>query len=256
MTPEQKAGAPQVRNRLVISFEQPSVPKDSTRRRGRRWPKLVAALGVIVVLVAIVAAAGGYLWWRNYRTTPAYSLALLVDAAQRNDVTVINEIVDIDKIVDSLAAEVTEKSVARYGGTISPNQRRRVEALVPNLLPGVKQSIRDSLVKRLREISDESEPKPFLILAIGLPYLVKITTEGDTASAVAPVQDREIELTLQRNGERWKVAAMRDDTVAPRIVDDMIKDFPAIGPLSSEPPPTRRRRRRARQVFQLSPGQE
>ncbi|HYN25828.1 MAG TPA: hypothetical protein VES69_12375, partial [Pyrinomonadaceae bacterium] len=184
-----------------------------------------------IVLVAVLAAAGGYLWWRHYRTTPAYSLALLVDAVQRDDATVVNEIVDIDKIVDGLATEVTEKSVARYGGTLSPVQRKRIEALVPGLLPSVKQSVRDSLGKRLQEISEESEPKPFVILAIGLPYLVKITTDGDTARAIVPVQDREIELTLQRNGERWRVAAMKDDNVVPRIVDDIIKDFPAIGPL-------------------------
>lgn len=231
MTPEHQAGGPQSRKRLVISFEQPSRVKGPTRGRGRRWPKIVTALGVIIVLVGVVAAAGGYLWWRNYTTTPAYSLALLVDAVQRNDLTVVNEIVDIDKIVDSLAVEVTEKSVARYGGTLSPKQRKRVEALVPVLLPGVKQSVRDSLVKRLKEISQQSEPKPFIILALGLPYLVKITTDGDSARAIAPVQDREIELTLQRNGQRWKVAAIKDESVAPRIVDDIIKDFPAIGPL-------------------------
>jgi Protein of unknown function (DUF2939) len=231
MTPEQKADGPQNRKRFVISFDQPRAAKSPTKRSRRLWPKIAAALGIIVVLVAVLAAAGGYMWWRHYRTTPAYSLALLVDAVQRNDMTMVNEIVDIDKVVDSLAGEVTQKSVARYGGTLSPQQRRRVEALVPSLLPSVKQSVRDSLVKRLREISEESQPKPFVILAIGLPYLVRITTDGDTATAVAPVQNREIELTLHRNGERWKVAAMKDDTVVPRIVDDIVKDFPAIGPL-------------------------
>jgi len=232
MTPEQQqAGGPQGRKRFVISLEQPHSAKSPIRRSGRRWPKIVAALGIFIVMVAVLAATGGYLWWRHYRTTPAYSLALLVDAVQRNDVTVVNEIVDIDKVVDGLAAEVTQKSVSRYGGTLSPSQRRRVEGLVPGLLPSVKQSVRDSLVKRLQEISEESEPKPFVILAIGLPYVVNITTNGDTAKAVAPVQDREIELTLQRNGERWKVVALKDDSVVPRIVDDMIKDFPAIGPL-------------------------
>ena len=231
MTPEQKAGAPPGRKRFVISLEQPQVAKALTKRRGRRWPKIVAAVVIMVVLAGVLAAAGGFLWWRHYRTTPAYSLALLVDAVQRNDVATVNEILDIDKIVDGLATEVTEKSVARYGGTLRPQQRRRVEMLVPSLLPGVKQNVRNSLLKRLQEISEGSEPKPFFILAIGLPYMVKITTDGDTARAIAPVQDREIELTLHRNGERWKVEAMKDDTVVPRIVDDIIKDFPAIGPL-------------------------
>jgi nitrate reductase NapE component len=231
MTPEQQAGGPQNRKRFVISLEQPQVARSTTKRRRRLWPRIVAALGIIVVLVAVLGAIGGFLWWRHYRTTPAYSLALLVDAVQRNDIAAVNEIVDIDKIVDGLAAEVTQKSVARYGSTLGPQQRRRVEALVPVLLPGVKQNVRDSLVKRLREISEKSEPKPFIVLAIGLPYLVKITTEGDTARAVAPVENREIELTLQRNGDRWKVEAMKDDTVVPRIVDDIVKDFPAIGSL-------------------------
>lgn len=230
MTPEQKASGPQGRKRLVISFEQPRGAKASNRRRGRRWLKLVAALGIVIVVVAVLAAAGGYLWWQHYKTTPPYSLALLVDGVQRNDVAVVNEIVDVDKIVDNLADEVTEKSFARYGGTLSTTLRRRVEALMPSLLPGVKQNIRDSLVKRLQEMSEKSEPKPFVVLAIGLPYLVKITTDGNSAKAIAPVQDREIELTLQRNGERWRVTAMKDDTVVPRVVDDIIKDFPAIGP--------------------------
>lgn len=230
MTPEPKARSPQSRKRLVISLEQPPVVKGQSSRR-RRWPAIVAWLASIALLGAVLAAAGGFLWWRHYRTTPAYSLALLVDAVQRNDAPVVNEIVDIDKIVDSLAAEVTEKSVARYGGTLSTQQRRRVEALVPGLLPGVKQNVRASLVQRLQEISAESEPKPFILLAIVLPYVVKITTQGDTAKAIAPGKNREIELTLQRHGERWKVAALKDDTVAPRIVDDIIKDFPAIGPL-------------------------
>jgi hypothetical protein len=231
MTPEQQASRPQTRKRFVISLEQPQGVTGNVKRRGRVWPKVVAALGIVVVLAAVLAAAGGYLWWRHYQTTPAYSLALLVDAVQRNDLTTVNEIVDIDKIVDRLASEVTERSVARYGGTLVPLQRRRVEALVPTLLPGVKQNVRDSLVKQLREISKESEPKPFFVLAIGLPYVVKITTDGDTARAIAPVQGREIELTLQRNGDRWKVEALKDETVVPRIVDDIMKDFPAIGPL-------------------------
>ncbi|CAN5592122.1 hypothetical protein BH20ACI3_BH20ACI3_29680 [soil metagenome] len=231
MTPEQRAGGPKNRNRLIICFEQPRVAQAAFRRGGGLWPKLAAALGVIIVLVVFLAAAGGYLWWLYYRTTPAYSLALLVDALQRNEVTVVNEIVDIDKIVDSLAAEVTEKSIARYGGTLSTQQRRRVEALVPSVLPGVKQSIRDSLAKRLQEISEEYKPKPFTILAIELPYLVRIATDGDTAKALVPAKDREIELILRRNGERWKVAAVKDDLFVPRVVDGIMKEFPAIGPL-------------------------
>jgi hypothetical protein len=228
MTPEQNAAGPRSRKRFVISLEQPQVAPGPARR-GKRWPKILAALGIIVVLMVALVVAGGFLWWQHYRTTPAYSLALLVDAVHRNDLAAVNEIADIDKIVDRLAAEVAEKSVARYPGKLGTQQRKIVEALAPGLV--AKQNVRNSVVRQLQEISRESEPKPFIVLAIGLPYLVKITTDGDTAKAVAPVQDREVELTLERHGERWRVAAVKDDTVVPRIVDDIMKDFPAIGPL-------------------------
>ena len=46
---------------------------------------------------------GAFLWWQHYQTTPAYSLAVLVDAAQRNDMTGVDKIVDTDKIVDNFA---------------------------------------------------------------------------------------------------------------------------------------------------------
>jgi hypothetical protein len=229
MTPEQKAVGPEKRKRLVISFEQPRGAKVTSRKRGSRWPKLLAALGIVMVTLAVLAVGGAFLWWQHYKTTPAYSLALLVDAVQRNDVVVVNQIVDVDKIVDNLAGEVTQKTVGRYGATLSPALRGRVEALVPSLLPSVKQKVHDSLVKRLQEISEKSEPKPFVILAIGLPYLVDITREGDSARAIAPLQDREIELGLQRNGDLWRVTAMKDDTVVQHIVDDIIREFPAIG---------------------------
>lgn len=229
MTPEQKASKPQRRKRLVISFEQPQGAKVSTRKRGTRWPKLLAALGIVIVTVAVLAVGGAFLWWQHYKTTPAYSLALLVDGVQRNDVVVVRQIVDVDKIVDNLAGQVSQKTIARYGATLSPGLRGRVEALVPSLLPSVKRKVQDSLVKRLREISEKSEPKPFVILAIGLPYLVDITRDGDSARAIAPLQDREVELTLQRNGDLWRVTAMKDDAIVQRIVDDIIREFPAIG---------------------------
>ena len=100
---------------------------------------------------------------------------------------------------------------------------------MPALLPSLKESVRGALTKRVREISERSEPTPFVVLAIGLPYYVDIIAESDSAKVKAPVRDQQIELTLKRNGDRWKVVAMKDDAVVQSIVDDIIKDFPAVG---------------------------
>ena len=217
------------RKRIVINLDQAG--GKGIPRRGRRWRKVPAVLGVIVVAMVVLAAAGAYLWWAHYKTTPAYSLALLVDAAQRDDMATVDQQVDTDKILNDLAAKVTEKAVSRYGSILSSPARSRLEGLINSLLPGVKQTVRDVFAKRVQEISHKSEYKPFAVVAIGLPYFVNITTKGDTAKIVTVPRDRLVELTMERYGERWKVTAIKDDPIVQRIVDELIGDLPAIGQL-------------------------
>ncbi len=182
-----------------------------------------------IVTVALLIAGGVYFWWQYYKTTPAYSLALLIYAAQQDDLATVEQMLDADRIVGSLAPRIAEKTVSRYGGTLSPAMRKRVESLVPALLPRVKESARAILARRVLEISEISEPKPFVVLAIGLPYFLDITSEGDEARAKAAVGDREIELVLRRTGERWTIIGIKDDVVLERVVDNIISEFPAIG---------------------------
>ena len=218
------------RQRLVINFDQQDTARNVQGRRQRRWPKVLAGLVFIAGALVVLAAAGLFFWWRHYQTTPAYSLALLVDAAQRNDMASIDQVVDTDMIVADLADRQL-KSGGRYGPTLSPTMRLRVSALVTVLLPRLKESIRAELTKRVQEIAQQSEPKPFIVVALGLPYLVNIATEGDNAKVTATVKDRPVELTMQRNDRRWKVSGIKDDRLVQRIVDELIKDLPAISQL-------------------------
>jgi len=183
----------------------------------------------MIFTVALLAAGGGYFWWQYYQTTPAYSLALLIDAAQRNDLALVEQIVNSDRIVDNLASRIAERTAARYGASLKPAMRKRVEALVPALLPRVKESARPVFAKRVQEMFGRSEPKPFIVLAIGLPYFLEITSEGDEAKVTAPELDHNVELVLRRESERWRIVAINDDVVVERLVDGIISEFPAIG---------------------------
>src|SRR2546422_11393186 len=77
------------RNRIVIDLGQGQqrgeVPRglaeESKSRGGLRWILLIIA-AVLVPFVAGIAG-GGYFWWHHYQSSPADSLALLVDASQR-----------------------------------------------------------------------------------------------------------------------------------------------------------------------------
>lgn len=181
------------------------------------------------MLVSALAVGGVYFWWQSYKTTPAYSLAVLLDASQQKDVSVVTEIIDTNQIIDNLAPRISEKTIARYGATLNSAKRKRVEAMVPALLPKVKESAGATLSKWVEELFDKSEPKPFVVLALGLPYLVNITPDGDTAKVTAPVADRKVEFVMRRNGERWKIVGINDDAVVDQIVDNLISEFPAIG---------------------------
>ncbi|MGI9167462.1 MAG: hypothetical protein ACR2G5_13975 [Pyrinomonadaceae bacterium] len=225
MTPEQNAKAPR-RQRLVINFDQRERDRPAPHRRKPRWIKVLTILGITAVALMVLVAAGLFFWWRHYQTTPAYSLALLMNAAERNDMAGVDQIVDMDQIVNNLAGPAAEKAAARYGPTLTATMRRRVTALVTVLLPRVKQSIRAELATRVQEI--QSEPKPFIVVALSLPYLVNIATDGDSARITTMVQDRPVELTMRRSDARWKVSAIKDERLQQRVVDELIKDLPAI----------------------------
>ena len=247
--PVQKSGQ-RKRSRIVVDFDKAReivhVPP-----RGSRGSKVLGMVAIVLAVLVLGAIVGGYLWWRNYRTKPAYSLALLVDAAQRNDAKVIDEIIDTDKIVENFIPQVTEKALGRYAAALTAPLSKQVETLVPKLLPDIKDKVREEVTNRVKEIGKRAEGKPFVLIALGVPYYVGIKEEGETARASATLEGRPVELTMQRSGsERWKVVAVNDEELATRMVDNIAKNLPAVGselekllPKADEKRPPGRRRK-------------
>jgi ATP-dependent Clp protease adapter protein ClpS len=52
----------------------------------------------------------------------------------------------------------------------------------------------------------------------------------------APLSDRTIELTMRRDAETWKVTEVKDDVVVQRVVDNVMKELPAIGSVDANSP--------------------
>jgi uncharacterized membrane protein len=229
---------PNERRKIVINLDQPGAGgghapyaggQTPQPRKSRRWPKVLAIFLVLIFLVVLAAAVGGYFYWRHYQRTPAYSLALIIDAAQRNDMESFQKQIDDDSIAKNLIAEVTQKAQDRYGIAMSPVLQKQIDTMVPTLLPRLKDTIHEEVAKEIKEFAAKSEPKPFIIVALAVPTLMTITTEGDKAHATATLPNRTIELGLQRDGDRWKVTEMKDEVLLQRIVDSVMKDLPAVG---------------------------
>src|SRR6476620_12218637 len=100
------------RNRIVINLDEAQAAPDSGRRRRARGGagRLLLIVSVVLLLLVGGVAAGGYFWWRNYQNSPAYSLALLADAAQRNDNATVESIIDSDKVCDDFVTQVQQRS--------------------------------------------------------------------------------------------------------------------------------------------------
>ena len=226
------------RKRIVINLDQPGVAPVSTfgaRRKARRWPKVVAILLVLIFVSIVGLAVGGFLWWRHYQTTPAYSVALIIDAAQRDDMVAFGKQVDDDAVARNLVADVSKKASDRYGVALNASLQRQIDVVIPSLIPRLKDTIHQEMANELKEISAKSAPKPFIIVAIGVQRLVTINTEGDNARATAQMPNRTIELGLQRSGDQWKVTELKDEVLVQRVVDGVMKDLPAIGGFDLSP---------------------
>jgi flagellar basal body-associated protein FliL len=221
------------RSRIVVDFDKAKQmalhPIDSLPRRGSRAARILLILALVFGVLLVSLAVGGYFYWQSYKTRPAYSLALLVDATQRNDQAVFDQLVDIDKIVTNFVPQVTEKALGQYAAALTAPLRKQVEQQVPKLVPGVKQKVREEVAKQVKEMSERAGNYPFPIVALGVPYVVTIKEEADKAIVDATLKDRPVQLTMQRTGDLWKIVAVKDDALASRIVDEITKNLPAIG---------------------------
>ena len=227
---DERMEEPRRRKRIVIDFSARPAKSEGSRNTGHSsWLRLIVLTVVFLIAIGALALTAALFWWRHYQTTPPYSLAVLIDAAQRNDSQTLDQIIDTDQIMRNLGNQVTEKSVARYGITLSPLLRKRVEALVPGLMPSVRSIVREAVAQRVRELAEVADHKPFIVTAVSLPYVVNISTQADTAVVNTTIDEKVVELTMQRDGASWRVTSVKDDAMVQRVVDELIKDLPAIG---------------------------
>lgn len=229
-----------MRKRIVIDLDAsqggPAARGPVARGKGGRWRRILALLVGVVLVVVLAAIVGGFFGWRYYQSTPAYTLTLMIDAAQRNDLAEFQKRIDDEEIAKNMLASVSEKAASRYGFGLSSSIQQRIDTVMPSLLPRLQQTIHDEVVKEIKEFASKSEPKPFIFLVVTVPSLMKVTTEGDTAKATASLTDRTIELTMRRDADRWKVIEFKDDVVVQRVVDSVMKELPAIGTIDANSP--------------------
>ena len=206
------------RNRIVIDLNQPPPPGWRPRgRRSGRAGRILAIVGIFLILVLIVAAAGIYFGWQHYKGQPAYTLALLIDAAQRGDTNQINGILDNDKIAENLVSEVRSRMTgSSILNSLAPSQ---LDQMTANLTPKLKDTLREVLPPEIQRVTEPAKGKPFILVALSIPYFATIQQNGANASVDLKFKDELIQLTMLQNGDAWRITSIKDDRLTDIIAD-------------------------------------
>jgi hypothetical protein len=188
-------------------------------------------------LILVVGVVGGYFWWQSYKSRPAYSLALMVDAVQRNDIQTFDKFVDVDSVANNLIPQITDKASAQVTPALPAGApglpagiKKQVDSVIPRALPMMKQRIHDEVAGQAKELSAHAQGRSVPVMALAISYLASINQAGNSATAAIKLPNRNIDLSMQRNGDRWKVIGIKDDTLSQRIFDSLARDIPVVGP--------------------------
>jgi hypothetical protein len=221
------------RNRIVIDLDKARADQQG-RARGRRSGRAGRIFGfivVVLVLIIIGVVAGGYLWWRHYQNSPAYTLAILADAAQRNDTATVDGILDTDKVCDDFTTQVRQHAGGSVASAISSIWPTQPNSALLTLSPKLKQTVHDEMVKELQRLTEPAKGKPFVLVALVIPRFAEIKEENNVAQVKLDIKDEHLQLTMlpatQPNGARWRITAVQDDKLAKQIADDMTQNLPA-----------------------------
>src|SRR6185369_17893730 len=183
------------RNRIVINMDEP--PGGRGKRSGRSILRVLLILAEVLLLIVGVAGAGGYFWWRNYQGSPGYSLALLVDGAQRNDAAAVDSLLDTDKISEDFVGQVRQQLPGSAAPDLSLWPSNQLDSARSLAATQLKQTIHDQLIKEVRDLTDVAAGKPFVLVALAVPRFVEIKQQDKTAFATANLKNEQIQLTMQ-----------------------------------------------------------
>lgn len=242
-------GSKKKQSRIVVSVDEIVAARQRQKGGGARvalgriagGSRRLPIAAFVALALLLVALLGGYLWWQSYKRSPAYSTALLIDAARRDDQQQVARLVDAERIAQSLVPQVLEKAVASVGGmgaVAAP--RRQLEAALPNLLAGMRDELRVEFTRGLKDAAEQVGDWPVPVVALIAPRLwVGVREEGEDRALVSLARGENrppAELTLERDGEHWKMVGLKDDELSAGIARRVTGAFVAQ-PGANAPPP-------------------
>lgn len=172
---------------------------------------------IVLMALAAVASVAGYFYWKSFEDTPQYSLALLVDAAHKDDQASVQQLVDTDAVVEAFIPQVTEKAAGLYGRGLPKDVLSRLSFVARPLMPAIKERAKAELPRLIRKETDRFSHVPFAGFVLGADQYLLIDVKGETATVRSNLPEHSFEVKMLRSGSRWKIVSVTDDDLSTRI---------------------------------------
>jgi hypothetical protein len=206
---------------------RPPVFEDFEVDKPRSKKPFIIIAGVLVAVAAAVAM-GGFVYYQSLKKTPQYSLALLIDAAKRNDEEQVRALIDVDNVVDDFVPQITEKAMDLYGRGQPRSVLSKIQDVAKPLLPAVKDRARAELPRVIRDRTERLGYVPFSAMVLGADRYLDITVSGDTAHILSKLRDHPLELKMRRAGDHWQIIGVTDEQLATDIASKIGQEIISV----------------------------
>jgi len=176
-----------------------------------------AIAGIVLLSVLLVAGGALFFYYQSLKTTPQYSLALLIDAAKRDNKEQVAQLVDTDAVVDDFMQQIVDHAVDLYGRGLPASVIQKAAIIAQPIMPSVKQQARNVIPGAIRSRAQRFSKVPFFMMVFAADRYLQIDVKGDTAVVKSKMQDRPMDIKMKRNGKRWQVVGVKDDQLATDI---------------------------------------
>lgn len=201
---------------------------DASPRGPSRRSRTIGIVAGTLAAIIVVLAAAGYLYWKSFEDTPQYSLAMLIDAARRDDQAAIDRYVNTGAVVDDFVPQITGKAAELYGRGIPPTVIERLRVVATPILPAVKERARAELPRVIRERTDRFGSVPFAAMVVGADRYLDIRIDGDVAVVRSKLPEHSFEVTMRRNWTAWQIVGVKDEQLATDIARKVGQEMIAI----------------------------
>ena len=180
-------------------------------QQSRRRLKIIA---IVLASLLVIACGAFLLYYQSLKKTPQYSLALLIDAARRDDKEQFNQLIDTNAVVDDFVGQVMDKAIDLYGRGLPQIVIDKARSLADPLLPFIKSQAHDRLAAAIKLRTKRFANVPFFAMVFAADRYLQIDVDGDVATVHSKVEDQPLDIKMKRNGDRWQVVGVKDDQLA------------------------------------------